>query len=253
MKIEELKAFLDDKYQQYAQLSFLESDPIQIPHRFTSMPDIEIAGFFAAVFAWGQRTTIINKCNDLLNRMDHAPYDFIMSANNHEKKILETFVHRTFNGSDIGFLVDGLKAAYKNHGTLETLFIPDEGMPDIKKGIAAFRNHFAQIGAPNRTLRHLPDPFQGSAAKRINMYLRWMVRHDAVDFGLWKRITPNQLFCPLDVHSGRVARALKLLSRSQNDWQAVEELAIALRKMDPKDPVKYDFALFGLGVFEGFH
>ena len=252
MQSSELKSFLDEKYRQYAQPAFLESDPIQSPHRFTHQQDIEIASLFAALFAWGQRTTIINKCTDLLSRMDNAPYDFVMEASNREKKHLETFVHRTFNSEDIHQILNGLKVAYAKYNSLEALLISPDDTLDLKSGITRFRRHFAENGAPARTLRHIPDPESGSAAKRVNMYLRWMVRKDAVDFGIWTQLSPAQLSCPLDVHSGRVARALGLLKRPQNDWRAVEELNGALREMDPSDPVKYDFALFGLGVFEGF-
>lgn len=252
MQLVDLKSFLDQKYHAYAQASFLATDPIQIPHRFSDLRDIEIAGLFAAMFAWGQRKTIINKCNELLTRMDEAPFAFVMHATKREKKGLAGFAHRTFNDQDVLHILNGLHAAYAIHDSLEALFIPHENANAVKAGISAFRAHFEKCGAPPRTLRHLPDPERGSAAKRLNMYLRWMVRNDTVDFGIWKRISPAVLHCPLDVHSGRVARALGLLKRTQNDWLAVEELSVALRKMDPEDPVKYDFALFGLGVFEGF-
>ena len=247
-----LKDFLDLKYQQYATPAFLADDPIQIPHVYSRKQDIEIAGLFAAIFAWGQRKTIINKTKELLERLDNAPYDFIKHASNHELKSIDGFVHRTFNSVDVVGFIKGLKIAFSAAGTLEPLFIHPEDTSDLKNGIGQFKAHFVANGMAQRTYRHLPDPASGSAAKRINMYLRWMVRSDTVDFGLWKKITPAQLSCPLDVHSGRVARTLGLLKRPQNDWKAVEELNLSLRKMDHNDPVKYDFALFGLGVFEGF-
>lgn len=250
---QDLKSFLDEKYSIYAQQDFIQDDPIQIPHRFSQPQDIEVAGLFAAIFAWGQRTTIINKCNDLLTRMDGQPFEFVQHATEYDKKVLKKFVHRTFSEVDILHLLEGIKTAYKKHRSLAVLFAPHPKANNMQQAIANFRAHFARVGAPNRTLRHLPNPLAGSAAKRINMYLRWMVRKDAVDFGLWqKSISPALLSCPLDVHSGRVARKLGLLNRKQNDWKAVEELDAALRKFDPKDPVKYDFALFGLGVYENF-
>ncbi len=243
---------MNGKYYQYATTDFFKDDPIQIPQRFSQKEDIEIAGLFAALFAWGQRKTIISKTNNVLQRMDDAPFAFVANASKHELKSLTGFAHRTFNAEDVFGIVLGLRAAYKMHGSLEPLFKHQADVFDLKNGLQQFRQHFINEGIKTRTQRHLPDPFAGSAAKRINMYLRWMVRHDAVDFGLWKSISPALLSCPLDVHSGRVARSLGLLKRTQNDWLAVEELNIALRTFDPKDPVKYDFALFGLGVFEGF-
>ncbi len=250
----ELKSFLDGKYEEYCTPSFLELDPIQIPHRFSDRLDIEIAGLFAALFAWGQRKTIINKCNELLARMDNAPGDFIKEARVSDLHVFDDFVHRTFNHLDIKSLVLALQEVLKHKHSLEALFRVDESEMNLKTGLAHFRNELIAVGLPKRTWRHLPDPFNKSAAKRLNMYLRWMVRTESpgVDFGIWTNIPTSQLSCPLDVHSGRVARALGLLKRPQNDWQAVEELDSSLRDLDAVDPVKYDFALFGLGVFEGF-
>jgi len=252
MRVDELKEFLNSKYHEYSRPEFIESDPIQIPHRYSVKQDIEIAGFFAATFAWGQRPTIINKCTDLLGRMDNAPYDFVMQANTKELDALNGFVHRTFNEVDVKGFVLALQKIYTRNDTLENLFIHPADTTDLKNGLHQFKQEFVLNGVEKRTERHLPDPFKGSAAKRINMFLRWMVRKDAVDFSIWQNISPALLSCPLDVHSGRVARSLGLLKRKQNDWRAVEELNISLRKMDPNDPIKYDFALFGLGVFEGF-
>jgi uncharacterized protein (TIGR02757 family) len=252
MQNEVLKEFLEAKYRQYATADFLEADPIQIPHQFSKKQDIEIAGLFAALFAWGQRKTIINKSNELLARMDHAPFEFVITSTSKDLKSLNGFAHRTFNADDLTGIVLALRAAFALYGSLEKLFIHPDDVGDLKNGLQQFKQFIAANGALPRTLRHLPDPFAGSAAKRVNMYLRWMVRNDAVDFGLWKGISPALLSCPLDVHSGRVARSLGLLTRSQNDWQAVEELNQSLREFDSADPVKYDFALFGLGVYEGF-
>lgn len=252
MNTEELRVFLNQKYHQFATEAFLADDPIQIPHRFSQKEDIEIAGLFASLFAWGQRKTIINKANELLNAMDDAPFDFVKNAKRADLKILNGFVHRTFNAEDVKGIVRALQRIYSEHNSLEALFIHSNDTKDLKSGLHQFKQAFIENGILARTNRHLPDPFAGSAAKRINMYLRWMVRKDAVDFGIWQNISPSLLSCPLDVHSGRVARSLELLKRTQNDWRAVEELNIALRALDSKDPVKYDFALFGLGVFEDF-
>lgn len=250
--MEELQFFLNEKYRQYATADFLKDDPIQIPHRFSQQEDIEIAGLFAALFAWGQRKTIINKANDLLSRMDNSPFAFVYSASKSELKALKGFVHRTLNDEDVSGILHALRTAYQKFGSLEPLFLHAADTTNLKSGLTQFRQFMSSNGAMPRTLRHLPDPFANSAAKRVNMYLRWMVRHDAVDFGIWKNISPALLSCPLDVHSGRVARSLGLLNRPQNDWRAVEELNLALKQLDPEDPVKYDFALFGLGVYENW-
>lgn len=248
-----LKKFLDEKAAQYNRWSFLDTDPIQIPHRYDRPADIEIAGLFAALFAWGQRPTIINKTTELLERMAMPPHDFVMEFDPALPSPFKGFVHRTFNETDIAHLVLMLQSIYQKHASLEAAFTlgkPQSGMEAAR----AFFGYCKNFGLPARTLRHISNPEAGSAAKRINMYLRWMVRTDAqgVDFGIWKSISPGQLSCPLDVHSGSVARALGLLQRKQNDARAVMELDENLRKLDPTDPVKYDFALFGLGVFEKF-
>jgi uncharacterized protein (TIGR02757 family) len=254
MKRAELKSFLDEKYAQYCTEAFLEFDPIQLPHRFTKKSDIEIAGLFAALFAWGQRKTIIHKGNELLARMDNSPADFVCHATAADLKHLDGFVHRTFNELDIKSLVLALQDVLKDRESLEDLFLVNDDRKNLKNGLANFRNQLIAVGLPKRTWRHLPDPFNKSAAKRLNMYLRWMVRTGSpgIDLGIWTAISPAVLSCPLDVHSGRVARSLRMLKRPQNDWQAVEELDENLRMLDPSDPVKYDFALFGLGVFEHF-
>jgi uncharacterized protein (TIGR02757 family) len=248
--------FLESKSGQYNNPGFIESDPISIPHQFQRKEDIEIAAFFAATIAWGQRTTILRNARRLMELMDDSPYDFIAGAAPSDLTRFSAFVHRTFNGRDVMFFVRSLQNIYRNHGGLETIFsqVVNETSADGKEGLQNFRQVFFSIPFPQHASRHVADVMAGSAAKRLNMFLRWMVRFDkrGVDFGIWKRVGMNQLYCPLDVHSGRVARKLGLLTRSQNDWKAVEELTAALRTFDPADPVKYDFALFGLGVFEKF-
>lgn len=248
---EDIKAFLDAKYDKYACIDFIESDPIKIPHSFTKKEDIEISGFISASIAWGQRKTIVNNSFRFMRMMDNAPFDFIMNANESDYLRLERAVHRTFNGTDLIFFAKSLKNIYSKYGGLENLFI---GYDDLKDALINFYKTFFEIDTPNRTKRHVSNVAAGSAAKRLNMFLRWMIRDDGrgVDFGLWKNISPAKLYIPLDVHSGRIARMLGLLKRNQNDWKSVEELTSVLRRLDPKDPVKYDFALFGLGVNEEF-
>ncbi|MDF2436341.1 MAG: hypothetical protein K0Q95_717 [Bacteroidota bacterium] len=249
----ELKEFLDEKVLKYNQPHFIESDPLSIPRQFTKKEDIEIAGFLAATIAWGQRVTIINNANKLMNLMDHSPYEFVMKAKEKDLKKFEGFVHRTFNGTDAIFFIRSLQNIYKNHGGLEKAFSTKKKEDVLLNSIDNFRELFFSIPHPQRTKKHVSNPVDNSSAKRLCMYLRWMARKDkcAVDFGIWK-LSPAHLMCPLDVHSGNVARKLGILKRTQNDWKAVEELTAELRKMDPNDPVKYDFALFGLGVFEKF-
>ena len=252
--IADLKCFLDEKYVQYNTLDFIESDPIQVPHRFSKKEDIEIAGLLTATIAWGQRKTIINNALKMMELLDQAPHDFVL---NHKPKDLHRFsgfVHRTFNPNDLAWFVSALQNIYKTHGSLENLFMPKADEENFKNGLERFRGLMLQTQHETRSQKHVSSPGKGSASKRLIMYLRWMIRQDnaGVDFGIWKDISPALLSCPLDVHSGNVARKLGLLSRKQNDWKAVEELDVQLRKMDAKDPAKYDYALFGLGVFEGF-
>jgi len=250
---QQLYGLLEEKVAFYNNPEFIKSDPISIPHRFTRKEDIEIAGFLAATLAWGQRVTIINKSSELMNRMDNAPFDYVMNATEKEIGTLSTFVHRTFQGEDCMNFIQALQHIYRQHGGLETAFSNGYLInQSIKESISRYREVFFSFEHLHRTRKHVPDPLKGSAAKRINMYLRWMIRKDAkgVDFGIWKNFKPSDLLCPLDLHSGNVARKLGLLDRKNNDWQAVEELTANLRVFDPADPVKYDFALFGTGVNE---
>jgi len=248
-----LYALLESRHDRYNIPDFVPDDPIGIPHRFSRKEDIEIAGFFAALLAWGKRALIIRSTDRLMALMGEAPHDFVMAATAHDRATLDAFVHRTFNGADAGGLVLALRHAYTHAGGLEGIFSagisPSDA--DVFGGIVHARGILlAAEGVHARTAKHLADPAAGSSAKRLNMYLRWMVRHDrrGVDFGLWTGIRPDQLLLPLDVHTGNVARSLGLLTRTQNDWRAVQELTAALRAFDPQDPVKYDFALFGMGV-----
>ncbi|GIV34660.1 MAG: TIGR02757 family protein [Chitinophagales bacterium] len=252
-----IKRLLDKKFRQYNSKQFVAADPISIPHRFTLRQDIEIAGFFAATMAWGQRKTIISKCMNLMALMDYAPYDFILR---HEEKDLErflTFRHRTFQPDDVLYFIAFFKHFYSQENSLETAFSrfisPDD--ETLEKALIGFHDLFFSLEyVPQRTLKHVASPIKNSTCKRLNMFLRWMVRkdHSGVDFGLWNSIRPAQLLCPLDVHVGRVARKLGLLHPKSTGWKAVKELTGNLKKLDPSDPVKYDFALFGMGVMEKF-
>jgi len=253
----ELHSFLNEKAEHYNNPNFIESDPIQIPHLFSQKEDIEIAGFLSATIAWGNRKMIITNSHKMIHLMGNSPFDFVMSHDEAQLQQLENFVHRTFNGQDFGTFIKGLKHIYTQHGGLENAFANGSTKPnghDLQGHIAGFKKVFFEIDHLQRTQKHISDPMNNSAAKRINMFLRWMVRQDnkGVDLGIWKSISPALLSCPLDVHSGNVARKLGLLSRKQNDGKAVIELDLKLRQFDPNDPAKYDFALFGLGVFEGF-
>jgi uncharacterized protein (TIGR02757 family) len=250
---QELFDFLEAKYEQYNHPEFIETDPISVPHQFTRKEDIEIAAFLTATISWGNRQSIVKDAEKLLGMMEFSPYDFIVNLNQTETEKFESFYHRTFNGKDCIFFLNSLKNIYQIHDGLESLFLPDN-VTGIKGALCRFRSVFLEIDHPRRSEKHVADPFKGASAKRLLMFLRWMVRNDhkGVDFGLWKKISSAILMCPLDVHSGNVARKLGLLQRKQNDWKAVEELTANLRQFDLEDPVKYDFALFGLGVFEHF-
>ena len=249
-----LKEFLDAKVSQYNHPRFLESDPIQIPHRYSLKEDIEISAFLTATIAWGNRKSIINNSVRLMELLDNSPYDFIMNHQESDLERLSGFVHRTFNDKDLSYFVQSLQHLYRTHGGLENLFSKGLQGNSMQPAITSFKKAFFELPHLSRTTKHVSDPLKGSAAKRINMFLRWMVRDAAtgVDFGLWKSIPSSALSCPLDVHSGNVARKLKLLRRKQNDAKALAELDKSLRQLDANDPVKYDFALFGLGVFEKF-
>jgi len=250
----EIKDLLDNKTTQYNNQKFIESDPIQIPHQFSIKEDIEIAAFLTATIAWGKRKMIINSANKILNFMGNSPYDFIMDHNENHLNKIEGSIHRTFNAIDFHFFIKSLQNIYKKHQGLEVAFSKHAQKETLQPAIHEFKKVFFEIEHPQRTQKHISDPLKNSAAKRINMFLRWMVRNDktGVDFGIWKTLSPSQLSCPLDVHSGNVARKLGLIHRKQNDAKALNELDESLRKMDAIDPVKYDFALFGLGVFENF-
>lgn len=255
----ELRTFLDNKVKEFNRLSFIQNDPISIPHQFTKKQDIEIAGFFAAIFSWGNRKTIINKSKELLQRMDKFPYQFIQQHSKTDLQRLKGFKHRTFNEDDLFYFIDFFQRHYRKHNSLETAFLPPlkigTGLGDeVENRLIYFRQYFFSSEHLKRTEKHISSPQQKSTCKRLNMFLRWMVRNDknGVDFGIWKNISPAELICPFDVHVARVARKLGLLQRKQNDWQAAVELTDALRKLDKQDPVKYDFALFNLGIVEKF-
>jgi uncharacterized protein (TIGR02757 family) len=251
----ELKEFLDEKAELYNTPSFIEADPLSIPHRYSRKEDIEIAGFLAATIAWGNRKGIVTNANRMMQMMDDAPYDFVIQHRPKDLKRLKGFVHRTFNEVDFEYFIKSLRHIYSEHGGLEQVFSTGlQQHQNLQHSISQFKKVFFEIEHPERTRKHLSDPITGSSAKRINMYLRWMVRQDkkGVDFGIWKSISPSTLSIPLDVHTGNVSRKLGLLQRKQSDSKAVAELDEALRKMDPQDPVKYDFALFGLGAIEKF-
>lgn len=256
-RLQQIKPLLDEKVAEFNSPDFIQDDPISIPHQFSAKQDREIMGLIAAVMAWGQRKTIINNCNKLIDLMDDAPYDFVR---NHEEKDLKRFLdfkHRTFNATDLLYFIEFFKAYYQQHDSLEQAFSRhlSVGDTDTTEALAGFYNDFFALeDAPQRTRKHIANPLKGSTCKRINMFLRWMVRDDdtGVDFGIWKEIEPSQLLCPLDLHVDRVARKLGLISIKQTNWKAVLELTENLRRMDKNDPVKYDFALFGLGVLEKF-
>lgn len=254
MTTNDLKSFLDFKTDLYNRPEFIPDDPISIPHGFSCKEDIEIAGFLTAVISWGVRKTIITNARKLMQLMDHSPYEFTMNASATDKKALLKFVHRTFNGSDCQYFIESLRNIYDRHGGLEKVFAygSSASTTDVKNGLIRLKKMFFETPHLPRTTKHLADPAQGSAAKRMNMYLRWMVRKDdrGVDFGIWETVGMDRLYCPLDVHSGHVARTLGLLTRKANDWSAVEELTGQLRLFSPKDPVRYDFALFGMGMME---
>lgn len=254
MRKAELKSFLDYKVEEYNNPEFIVTDPIQIPHRYSKKEDIEIAGFLTATIAWGNRKSILNNATHLMELLWDSPHDFVVNHTGSDLHSLENFVHRTFNGIDLQFFVHSLQNIYRKYNGLEGIFNSHAEEDNLQTGIHNFKKIFFELPHLPRTEKHVSDPEKNSAAKRINMFLRWMVRNDkaGVDFGIWNNIKPSQLSCPLDVHSGNTARKLGLLKRKQNDARAVQELDRSLRSLDPTDPVRYDFALFGLGVFEKY-
>src|SRR5471030_646547 len=253
--IDNIKSFLDSKVAQYNRPDFIKNDPVCIPHLFTKQQDIEIMGFWAATLAWGQRVTIINKCRELITLMDGAPYDFIINHEEPDLQKLLKFKHRTFNDIDTLYFIAFFRYHYSKHDSLESAFIPPDGVYSPFRGLGGFRDYFFSLpDFPHRTKKHVSSPSQKSTCKRLNMFLRWMVRKDdnGVDFGLWNHIKPSELIMPCDLHVDRVARKLNLITSKQTDWQTAIELTRRLRGFDPIDPVKYDFALFGLGIEEKF-
>ena len=250
----DLKSFLDEKALKYNQSFFIESDPIQVPKNFSEKENIEIAAFLTATIAWGNRLSIIKNAIKLMALMENQPHEFVLSASKADLKNLEQFVHRTFNGGDCVYFTKSLQNIYQNHGGLQTVFEAGFKLENsVKSALKEFYKVFFEIGG-ERSRKHVSNVEKGASAKRLNMFLRWMVRNDTckVDFGLWNGIPQSALMLPLDVHTGNVARKLGLLQRKSNDWQAVEEVTQKLREFDPEDPIKYDFALFGLGAFEKF-
>jgi uncharacterized protein (TIGR02757 family) len=255
LSFEELKDFLNEKTDQFNRAGFIENDPISIPHSYSKKQDIEIAGFFAATLAWGQRVTIIRKCKELFQLMDNDPHNFILNHKAKDLKRFTDFKHRTFNTTDTLYFIEALRAIYTKADSLEKIFTVPPEAKTIEAGLINFNKVFFSLDDyPQRTQKHVANPERKSTCKRLVMYLRWMVRNDnrGVDFGLWKNISPSQLVCPCDLHVDRVARKLKLIKRKQTDWQTALELTANLRKFDPQDPIKYDFALFGLGIEEGW-
>lgn len=254
----QLKRVLDERVRQYNCESFIISDPVCVPHMFNKKQDIEIAAFFTAIFSWGNRTTIINKSRELMLLMENAPHQFITDHGEADLKRMLQFKHRTFNTTDLLYFIHFLKSHYKSHDSLERAFTKtnlDPAVESVEASLDSFYDNFrSHEDCPLRTLKHIAAPKKHSTCKRLNMFLRWMVRKDnkGVDFGIWKSIRPAQLICPIDLHVARVARHFKLLERKQVDWSAAIELTNNLKKLDKSDPVKYDFALFGLGVVEKF-
>ena len=254
MNRSEIKSFLDEKVELYNCAGFIENDPISIPHRYTEKEDIEIAGFLSSTIAWGRRDLILRKANLLMDLMEDAPHSFLKDASDAEWLRFENFYYRTFQPVDALYFLKALKNIYSEYPDMEALFAEGMRQGGVKEAINHFREKFFSYSPQERTKKHYANVMKGSAGKRVNMFLRWMVRNDGrgVDFGIWKAISPKGLYLPLDVHSGNVARGLGILKRKQSDWKAVEEVTAVLREFDPDDPVKYDFALFGLGVNEKF-
>ena len=248
------KEFLDEKAKQYESPEFIKNDPIKILHQFNKKEDIEISGFLTSTISWGNRKTIIKNSQKIIEILDNSPYEFITNHEEKDLKKINGFVHRTFNSDDLKYFIKSLKNIYLNYAGLESLFYKNIVDNNLQESIHHFKKIFFELKHNKRTRKHLPDPFNGSAAKRLNMFLRWMVRSpkNGVDFGIWKKIKSSQLSCPLDIHSGKIARKLGLIKRRQNDQKSLKQLDLNLRLYDPIDPVKYDFALFGLSAFEKF-
>ncbi len=251
MSVDELREFLEFKTTQYNVPEFIASDPVSVPRQFTQREDIEIAGFFAATMAWGNRPAILKALHHLMLMMDNAPSEFIRLSSENDLQRLHKFVYRTFNGLDAVFFIRALKQMYYEYASLENAFTLNSN-GDVKKALEMFRQRFFAHEVPGHAGKHLADVANGSAGKRLNMFLRWMVRKGPVDLGIWNAFSPTSLYLPLDLHTGNVSRKLGLLTRRQNDWKAVDEVTANLRLLDPCDPVKYDFALFGLGIYEKF-
>ena len=254
IRIPDLKEFLDEKAQKYESPLFINDDPILIPHQFTNKRDIEVSAFITSIISWGNRKSIINSSRNIIRYMDDSPYDFIINHSKEDLSAINKSIHRTFNMIDLNYFITSLRNIYMNYGGIESIISDQKNGSNIQERISTFKKIFFSLNPPKRSTKHLPSPIDGSSAKRFNMYLRWMVRSNkkGVDFGIWKKIKSSDLSIPLDVHTGRIARDLGLLSRNQNDSKSVKEIDLRLREMDPVDPVKYDFALFGLGVYEKF-
>lgn len=251
MNFDELKIFLDEKADFYNVPDFIENDPISIPHRFSQKQDIEIAGFLAATISWGNRKSILKSAEKMLNFMDNAPYDFVLNFKPKDLQPIENqSIHRTFNGEDFAEFLKNLQRLYRENSSLENLFILKENEANFYHSLERFRNKFLAENQQHRSRKHISSTYNNSSAKRLMMFLRWMVRQDkkGVDFGIWQKLSPKNLSIPLDVHTGNISRKLGLVSRKQNDWKTVEEVDMAIRKMNADDPAKYDFALFGLGI-----
>lgn len=253
LKAEEIKDFLEDKYQYYHNRGFINNDPISIPHLFSKKEDIEIAGFLTAIISWGNRKSILTNANKLMQLMDYAPHEFVTQHGKKDLVVFKTFVHRTFNGQDCVYFLKALQHIYQHKKGLEQTFISNRTTGknfELKEAISGFRKEFLSLKHELRTEKHISDPLRNSSAKRLCMFLRWMVRKDnkRIDFGIWNSISPSELCLPLDIHTGRVSRLLGLTQRTQQDWKTVEEITGKLKEFDPRDPIKYDFALFGLGV-----
>lgn len=251
----ELKSFLDSKHDEFNNQDFIAPDPISIPHRFTRKEDIEIAGLLTAIISWGRRDLIIRGAGNLMEMMWNSPYNFVMEAEEDELENLQNFVYRTFQGVDGYFIVKGLRKVYQEMGGLEEVMRMNEDAENTLTAIMQLRKAVSSVeGFPQRTFKHLSNPEKGSSAKRVNMYLRWMVRKDkrGVDFGIWSNMRMDQLICPLDFHTGNVGRKLGFLTRKANDWKSACQLTDKLKEFDPVDPVRYDFSLFGLGIYEKF-